>query len=167
MMFLLWEFITHMGWIAMMALLVGLGCVIFEMFHPGFGAPGIAGAVLLVVSVIMSVRSFLEAVIMTFIILVLLTIAFILVVKSAQKGHLSRKLILNDAQGEKYKGLDNSSAIKLIGKSGIAVTFLRPSGTAKFEGKMLDVVSNGEFIPKDTEIKIVKVEGVRIVVEKV
>jgi membrane-bound ClpP family serine protease len=43
---------------------------------------------------------------------------------------------------------------------------LRPSGTADFSGVRLDVVSDGDFIPKDSKVVISKVEGHRIVVRK-
>jgi len=43
---------------------------------------------------------------------------------------------------------------------------LRPSGTADFSGIKLDVVSDGEFIPKDTTVIINKIEGHRIVVKQ-
>ena len=46
----------------------------------------------------------------------------------------------------------------------MAVTRLRPSGVADFDGVRLDVVSDGEFIDKGTPLVISKVEGNRIVV---
>ena len=46
------DFLTYMGWPAIVCLVLGLGLVIFEMFTPGFAAPGISGIVLLVLSVI-------------------------------------------------------------------------------------------------------------------
>ncbi len=53
-----------------------------------------------------------------------------------------------------------------VGKTGLATTFLRPAGTALIEGVRMDVVTSGDFIEKDTEIVIVRVDGNRIVVEK-
>ncbi len=53
-----------------------------------------------------------------------------------------------------------------VGKTGKALTFLRPAGTAIFDGKRLDVVTVGDFIEKDTEIFIVRIDGNRIVVDK-
>ena len=47
-----------------------------------------------------------------------------------------------------------------------ALTTLRPAGTALIDGERVDVVTDGEYLPNDTEIKVVKVEGARIVVEK-
>jgi membrane-bound serine protease (ClpP class) len=55
----------------------------------------------------------------------------------------------------------------LISTEGIAITTLRPSGTAKINGDKVDVVSEGEMIAKNTKIKVVDVKGNRIVVKPV
>ncbi len=54
-----------------------------------------------------------------------------------------------------------------IGKEGESITLLRPSGIAMFDGKRLDVISEAEYIPAHTRIKVAAVEGVRIVVTRV
>ncbi len=51
-----------------------------------------------------------------------------------------------------------------LGQYGIAVTLLRPSGTAEFDGVRLPVVSDGEFVPPGTPVQVVTVQGNRIVV---
>ncbi|MFO7560093.1 MAG: NfeD family protein [Desulfobacterales bacterium] len=55
---------------------------------------------------------------------------------------------------------------KLIGKEGITITNLRPSGKARIAGKKMDVVSRGEYIEKDSEISVHAVSGNQIVVVK-
>ena len=45
-----------------------------------------------------------------------------------------------------------------------AVTLLRPSGTAEFDGVRLPVVSDGEFVSPGTAVQVVTVQGNRIVV---
>lgn len=56
--------------------------------------------------------------------------------------------------------------LKLNGKTGVTNTDLRPSGVATFEGEKFDVVSNGEYIKKDSPIRVVKIEGRKITVER-
>ena len=51
-----------------------------------------------------------------------------------------------------------------LGATGTTVTPLMPSGAGVFLGKRLDIISEGEYIPVDTPVKIVHVEGHRIVV---
>jgi len=55
----------------------------------------------------------------------------------------------------------------LVGLTGEATTDLRPSGKGLFEGRLLDIISDGEFIPKGRSLRVVKQEGSRIVVAPV
>lgn len=51
------------------------------------------------------------------------------------------------------------------GAQGSAATDLRPSGRALFDGRMVDVVSSGEFIDRGTRVRVVSVGRFRIEVE--
>ncbi len=53
-----------------------------------------------------------------------------------------------------------------VGKTGTAMTMLRPAGTALVEGHRLDVVTTGDFIEKDAPIVIIRIDGNRVIVEK-
>ena len=53
------------------------------------------------------------------------------------------------------------------GMRGIAVTTLRPSGKARFADHIVDVVTEGEFIPPETPISVVEADGMRVVVKAV
>ena len=55
----------------------------------------------------------------------------------------------------------------LVGKEGVAFTPLRPSGTGVIDGRRVNVAADGEYIEKDSPIKVVEVEGNRVVVRKV
>jgi membrane-bound serine protease (ClpP class) len=56
---------------------------------------------------------------------------------------------------------------ELLNQSGQALTALRPSGTAIIGGKRIDVVTEGPFIEPGTTVKVVAVEGMRVVVRSV
>ena len=64
----------------------------------------------------------------------------------------------NSAAAEDYS--------EYLGQTGVALTVLRPAGTAMIENKRLDVVSVGDFIEVDVPIQVVNVEGSKIMVEK-
>ena len=72
---------------------------------------------------------------------------------------------------EKIEGastsLSDAEMQSLVGAEGVALTALRPAGNGDFGGKRLDVVTSGAFIPKDSPIRIVAIEGLRIMVEKI
>lgn len=53
---------------------------------------------------------------------------------------------------------------ELLHGTGVALSQLRPSGTATINGQRVDVVTEGEFIERGTAVKVVAVEGARVVV---
>ncbi len=53
------------------------------------------------------------------------------------------------------------------GKTGRAITNLRPAGAALIENKRLDVVTQGGYIEKDSEIVVHAVTGNQLIVKKI
>ena len=53
-----------------------------------------------------------------------------------------------------------------VGTVGVAETMLRPSGKGRFEGALLDVVTQGDMIEKDAMIRIIEAQGSRVVVAR-
>ena len=51
--------------------------------------------------------------------------------------------------------------------TGRALTILRPSGKAQFENRVVDVVTEGEFISPESQVAIVSTDGMRVVVKGV
>jgi len=157
---------VELNWIPLLCVIVGLVLVIIEMNIPGFGVPGIVGVILLAVGVILSVDTLLQALIMIIIILAILGVALILILQSASKGRLSKRLVLSDSLENDVKFSAGSDLSYFIGSEGNTVTILRPSGTADFSGIRLDVISEEGFIPRNTVVIITKVEGNRIFVKQ-
>ena len=56
---------------------------------------------------------------------------------------------------------------ELLDKSGTALTKLRPSGTAMIDGQRIDVVADGSMIERGAAVKVVAVEGARVVVRSI
>ncbi|HHV96402.1 MAG TPA: hypothetical protein GXX37_08035 [Clostridiaceae bacterium] len=164
--FELLSFFSRMTWIPALCILIGFCLIAYELFTPGFGVAGISGIILLILSIMITAKSFVEALIMLFLILIVIAIIIFLAARSALKGKLT-KIILQDSLKKElgYSGRDNLESY--IGEKGVALTVLRPSGTGLFNNVKLDVVTEGEFIPKGSNIEIIKVEGMRIVVRKI
>ncbi len=55
----------------------------------------------------------------------------------------------------------------MIGKLCTTYTALRPSGIILVDDERIDAVSDGSFIQKDKQVKIVQVEGTRVVVREI
>ena len=99
------------------------------------------------------------------VVLAILGIALALVLQSASKGKLANISFWTHIDDDiKFSAFDDLSY--LIGSEGKTLTVLRPSGVADFSGVRLDVISEGEFIPKGTTVYIEKIEGNKIVVKQ-
>ncbi len=56
---------------------------------------------------------------------------------------------------------------ELVGMEGKSLTPLRPAGAAQVGTRRIDVVTEGKFVAADTPIKVIQVEGNRIIVEPI
>ncbi len=64
----------------------------------------------------------------------------------AKKSGFYNKVVLRDKQ--EAQDFDESTLQGLLGAEGVTQTTLRPFGVADFQGKMVDVCSNGDFIDR-------------------
>jgi hypothetical protein len=55
----------------------------------------------------------------------------------------------------------------LLGKQGVAHSVLRPTGVADFNGRRVDVLTEGEFVAAGLRIEVIRVDGHRILVRTV
>lgn len=163
----LFGFLYAISWLQALCFVFGFALLIYEMFHPGFGVPGISGIILLILGIMFTARNFLDAIIMILIILVIIGIILFFVIRSATKGKLNKKLVLSEKLNKEEGYVGRNEPISFLGKEGIAITMLRPSGIVEVDGVKLDVVTEGEFLPKGTKVKVDKIEGMRIVVTKI
>ena len=157
---------------------IGVALLILEAFViPGFGVAGIAGIICILVSFVLSLVGHVGRIDFTEILnaITLVGISFIFafalilpVMKFLPKSKTFRKLIL-DADEKTQKGFRSSPKEyeQFLGETGMAVSTLRPAGIGIFGNRRLDVVAEGEFVEMDSKIKVVKVEGYRILVRKV
>jgi membrane-bound serine protease (ClpP class) len=138
---------------------------------PGFGIAGILGVVSLVAGIVLVSQLVSILVLILIIAAVLVIIAGLLVFmyKSATKGGRMSKLLLLNTNTSKEEGFTSTLDIEedLVGLEGIAETILRPAGTGLFGKRKIDVVTEGEFIQRGSKIKIVKIEGFRVIVEEI
>jgi membrane-bound serine protease (ClpP class) len=96
-----------------------------------------------------------------FIVLLLLLAGIILWLKFFPDSRMARAFV---SQGQ--IGTVGAEKPELLGKSGVALTALRPAGTAVFEGKRTDVVTEGGFVEKGQPVTVVAIEGLKVVVRE-
>ena len=78
-----------------------------------------------------------------------------------------RKLMVLESEQNKDAGYHSPRAdTELVGKVATAHTYLRPAGTIMLDNERIDAVANGTFIEQGSDVRIIEVEGHRVVVEK-
>ena len=148
-------------------MLVGVVLLVVEMYVPGFGAPGISGIILLVLGFVLLKPPLAEGLILFAILAAILCVALSICLYSASKGRLSKsKLVLNDV-AVSASAAENNDLNYFIGREGVTHTALRPAGIGEFDGVKLNVVSEGEFIGNGVKIRVLAVEGNRILVQEI
>ena len=55
----------------------------------------------------------------------------------------------------------------LSGRTGIAVTDLRPNGKAEVDGKLLEVLADGVFLDKGEPVRVISDDGMGVIVKRV
>ncbi|HNZ67583.1 MAG: NfeD family protein [Planctomycetes bacterium] len=79
-----------------------------------------------------------------------------------------KRVTLHSSQNVEDGFVANDETLEsLLGQEGVSITLLRPSGTAKIGNRRIDVVSDCDIIPANTPIKVIKVEGYRILVQRI
>ncbi|MBV8432682.1 MAG: ATP-dependent Clp protease proteolytic subunit [Candidatus Eremiobacteraeota bacterium] len=145
---------------------VGILGILWELHVvPGHGLPGIVGAVCLLFAVLFAfgLQFFVVAVETLATAIVLTAIAFSLVVRAVPQNAWAQRLALSAVQGPDYVTSADFSGLR--GRTGTAVSYLRPAGIAEIDGRRVDVLTQGEFIPQGTPIRVARVEGARVFVE--
>lgn len=145
--------------ISIVLIVLGLALLCAEIFIPSFGVVGGLGLVAIVSGVILTASSVSQGIIMLIVILAIGVILMFLLYKlfASKRSPFVLKESLKEDQGSEHLKY-------FIGKKGEALTPLRPSGTADFDGVRLDVLTRGEFVEKGTEIEVLEIQGNRIIV---
>lgn len=154
------------GWESIALFILGIVLLLLEIFVPG-GIIGILGLAAVIGGLVMAAGSITTiAIAMGIAFVVTLLGAFLFLKYVGYNGPL-KKLILFDSTSTEKGYVSSKQRQELTGKIAKSITPLRPAGTAELEGEFLDVVTEGSFIQKDKNIKIVKVQGARIVVREI
>lgn len=157
--------------------IVGVGLLLVEIFVvPGFGLAGVGGIACIIAGVYLSLVGALEhvtwndlsgAAYRLGLTLLVTILGAIVLARFGPRTSIWRKISLPDEQkrDEGYVAAKNYRSY--LGKTGIALTPLRPAGTGQFGEERLDVVTEGEFIEQNASIRIIRVEGYRLVVREI
>lgn len=141
-------------------LVVGALLMFAEVFLPGLVA-GIVGLLCLMAAVVVAYieEGFVTGNIVLGIVVAGLGLGFWAWLKFFPESRIANRFISRQTVGE--LGVEQPS---LLGCTGVALTHLRPSGMASINGQRVDVVAETGLIERGTPIKVVQVEGARVVV---
>lgn len=169
------------GWETLAFFLVGLALVIGEVFlHPGTILPGLVGLILVMGSIFWAMidrypadplvpnGQMLEVPLRNLTLAILgAGVVIYILGKYLPQSRVYKRLVLGatNSPGPSFSGPDSPARIA-PGAQGVARTILRPSGKAEFGDKLVDVITQGEFLSPDTKLHVLAVEGSRIVVEQ-
>ena len=162
--------------IEILMFVVGLGLLLLEIFViPGFGVAGISGIILILASLFLAMVGsdpfldfdlFSTAVLKLTIGLVSALILIFLLARFLPKSNLFKKFILSEEEKAEAGYTSRTNLTELVGAEGVALTTLRPAGTAEINGKRVDVVTDSEYIEHGKQIIVTAVEGMRVVVRE-
>lgn len=155
------------GYESIVLFVVGIVLIILEFFVPG-GIIGVLGFLAITGSLFLATDNIVHmgvSILTSIGIAVLTTIIMAKVLGKRMK--IFRKIVLRDSTSTESGYVSNKNRTELIGLEGITLTPLRPAGTVLIEDERIDVVSEGSFVQKDKKVKIIKVEGSRIVVREI
>ena len=163
------EAIFGPAWVPCLVLaLIGIALLVAELFLPGFGVSGITGVVCLIAVCVLqfTMNRPLVATIVAVVFGVILIVMVILFMHSMKNGLLFRSpIVLKDRIEAEAVKPSSGTLEHLIGKTGTAMTPLRPSGIALIDGQRYSVETQATFIEKDSEVTVLAVDGTKITVQ--
>lgn len=128
--------------------LLGIGAVIGSLFLAGYDV----GHMTLSIAIAFSLA---------------VIVAIILFRSIGMQRGLFRRLVLEDSTSTDLGYVSSVTREELIGEEGVTITPFRPAGTILINNERIDAVSEGEFLAKDVPVKVVHVEGMRVVVRRI
>ncbi|MDD4602091.1 hypothetical protein SDC9_08967 [bioreactor metagenome] len=155
------------GWVELALFFGGLLLLLVELYTPGVGIFGVGGLAAILLSFFLVLGASVEALSLLATSLVIAIVVFLLILKRLPSSMLWTKLVLKNSATDAAGFVSSDDYKAYIDKEGITITPLRPAGIITIGGSQLNVVSEGQFIPQGTKVKVVNTSGNRIVVRSV
>ena len=159
------------GVIAMVIMIFGMMLCMVEIAMPGFGVFGVMGTIFtfagMVVRFMMGTKTT-QVIAMFLFVIVVAVVTVVLVIVLARLGVLGKTHIIQEKTSVPVDYEKSSKEQrKLIGKVGFAKTVFKTSGKLVIDDKVYDAMSEGEYIEKDSKIKVIAIRNNTIIVKKV
>jgi len=173
------------GWLEVVLFLLGVAFLAVELFIvPGSVVAGLVGVVLVLVSLVMVIQGFLVpetrgqvhelagTLATIFVSGVVFVVAAVFISRHFGTLPLLGRLTLPPPEPAAAPvgpgGTEGGSGGGVrVGDEGIAQSRLRPGGKARFGQRWVDVLTDGDFIPRGSRIRVVRIQGNQILVAQV
>ncbi len=174
----------NVEWLEILLFLAGVTALAIELFVlPGFGVFGIAGLLMVLVSIVLASQTFIwptnsdefrEISINLFWVACLALggmIGLLVMHKQLERLPMFRWVALQPLAGEELSERESRESLvhweHLIGQEGITTTRLNPSGKAQFGRNIVAVVGSGGLIGEGTPVRVAEVRGNLVIVEEI
>jgi membrane-bound serine protease (ClpP class) len=172
------------GWEELLLFAIGVILVVIELVAiPGFGLLGIGGLVCIVASAVLmlmagdfgdltfenpfTVQALTRVLVSIVLALVVIAALVRFVALGGSRGGVAGRLVLTGGlTSESGYSSHQTSAGELVGKTGTALTPLRPAGKARIAGKRWNVETEGGFVEEGEEVRVLRQGPGRIVVRR-
>lgn len=178
------------GWLEVLMFALGLGCLAIELFVlPGFGVFGITGLMLVVLSLVMASQDFVLpqttvewttlrnnllivlGAMASLIVALILQVAFFDSIPGLGRFRLdapdAEPVPVSEPVGSLIAGSFANTYLPDVGDIGVSDSVLRPAGKVRFADRLVDVMTEGDFLDPGTTVEVVKREGNHVIVRRV
>lgn len=151
---------------AVLLMALGLGLIVAEVFFPSFGVLSVLATAALVGSIAMAFQES-NALGVRFLLAtaVLVPATIVLGFKLFPRSPFGKRMVAGGLSFESQATLDPRD-LALLGKEGTIEADCRPAGMARLDGRRVDVVTRGEWIESGARVRVVEVQGNRVVVAR-
>lgn len=147
-------------------MVVGLALVVAEVFFVSFGVLSVLAAVSMVSAIFLAFTQHGQAAGIALLVVAAVGVpaAIAFALKALPRTWLGRRLILAGPDHDPTRAGQEPGLERFLHKRGVTISPLRPAGFARIEGERVDVITRGEMLAKGVPVKVVQVEGNRVVV---
>jgi len=145
----------------------GILLIVIELITPATGILAAIGIFLMLYSMILALGGNISAIYMLLGAFIIAVIIFIIILKHLPSSRLWKKVVLQNSSTSEQGYISSTNQSSLLQREGIVLTELHPAGTILVDGQPIDVVSEGVYINKGASVRIIKIDGSRIIVRKI
>jgi membrane-bound ClpP family serine protease len=168
-------------WLEVLLFVAGIACLLVELFvFPGFGIFGLGGGALVVGSLVLASQTFViptnsyqmtqfrHSVVTIGLALFGFIALAVLIRRYLPSAPVFGKVVLEPPSPEVQQQREALVDLEyLVAAHGVTTTPLRPSGMARFNDRLVHVISTGDLIESGADVVVERVTGSRVVVRRI